>query len=456
MEKPEPEISLVSEDIQNKMFFEPIKIESVSLVDLAINKPYRLSESFLDSIYKSYPLKQEMPRREFLKNLSQITHILNSSNVFNSILCKHDKTTNHLSIGVQPKSFYFLSFSQNYSSRGKISLNYEIGLRNVFKHLDLSKIKFEQKLQEGNSIELSTSFPYFYKTGKTVQFNLFKSNLFLCEDVKTREASFGISAENRKSDSKSESWKIETSKKNIIIDSEKFPDCNYEKYAEAQKSITGTYISSQTKNPYPNFFSQFETKSSVELNLTGGRFASNGKLSVSNYQSVPLRKILPGMRLLEDVYKYYMINLEMCTSLSYNFSLRKQGELSVFHRNYFARMRGFSNVVSNHPFSERLGLAGGVNSQWSFQNSIKLNFNHFPIFQNSSLAPFWHSSVYMMSFNSFARKFMNWNFGVGLNYKLQENVKIELIYNFFHLSLPKSSAELNKEENFQIRLSFND
>lgn len=456
MDSQNPVISLVENEVKGNIFFEPSNIRHVKFTDLKTGHGYSIESKLLNSLLKKYPLEGEMPMRVFLQNLIQISEIFSESNVFGQILVKREKKTGTLNFGVYPKSFHFLSFAQNFSSNGKVSLAYELGFRNLLKRLDSTRLKFEQRLNEGSSFEAMMRFPFFFKREAALQYNFLHSNMFLCNNLNVRELSFSITLDEQIKTQKQTSHKIEISKKKLEMNPRFFPDCDFMKFVHPELSLGYSYNSIDNENPWPLIFNSFSRKWSANFSLNSKKLVPNVKLNFVNYNSFYLWKILPKSFRFEDFYKYFMLEIESYNSLGLNFGLRKNEKISIFNRVFLNRMRGFSEVESNFPFPEQINIQNGITDQLIFVNFLKLNMKHFPIFKGSSIHPFWHSTLYANTFNFFKNRFFNWNLGIGLNYNIQANTKIEILYNFFHFNYPRIRADLNKEECFQIRISFND
>lgn len=416
-------------------------ITSINYINKKTGKEINLDDNLKTNLQNYYNIKGFKNDKIYSRALSHFIRFLESTNQFNQILAR--ETENNLTFLLSKKSPYYMTFSQNFSTSGKIGLSYEFGFRNYLSLLEVVSFKAEKHIDEGNSFDFNVSFP-FVSTEKTADFSAGFMTTTLFPEFKVEKLSSMFKINNNK-DQNFYSIGIESNRP--VFDAHHFRGNSYNSLLKIENNINATYGKGFI---YRNrFFHSIKNYFEAKLFVYSLKNADL-QFNLKNNNKFYLHQILP-FRLFKNNIKYHTMEIENSNNLVISNAVNHKENISMIKKHYFNRNRGYHNIDSNIPF-----IANSVNTynQIALSQSFKLNLKHFNLIQNDNCFPFFHVTNYFNSYNWFKKLTVDSCIGAGLIYRMNEKVSLELLYNFVHWSSHK--GPFTKTENFQIRVAFDD
>lgn len=448
------EIFNIEEQIPSSVVDTPQFINSIEFHNLSTEAGFSVRKHIISFIEREYGLKGFVSDRQYSQSVANLLRNLQATEIFKRIIV-HNSKERVLNVDVVPKSRHFQVFSQNFGTSGKVGMSYELGMRNILGCFETTMFKYEKRIYDGNTLEVKMTFPFFRKKNMAFNISSSVSDSLLVDEIKKSEVNLAAGVSQQLGQGRDQDFRIELADRQLVFDSRKFDNFDYENHLEPEKSINLAYGFNKTEKNEQDLFHFDGFQSKFQLFVFPFKTKVDYKVDLTKINRLWLYKLWPFSTIFSETEKTRQIELESINTLSYMSTFDQAKGISMFDRQYMNRTRGYNIIEANIPFQQIGRNREIVRNQITLINSFKLNLRHFPMFIGNPIYPFWHLTSYTMMLNSGSKVFTNVSGGVGLCYKMQETVGLELLYNFFHWSKPKSGL-YTKEDNFQIRVSFND
>ena len=448
------EVFNLEEQTPSSIVDTPQFINGIEFHNLSNDAGFSVRRRIVSFIEREYGLKGFVSDRQYSQSVADLLRSLQTTEIFRRMIV-HNSKDKILNIDVVPKSRHFQVFSQNFGASGKVGMSYELGLRNMLGYFETTMFKYEKRIYEGNTLEVKMTFPFFRKRNMGFNISSSISDSLLVDEIKKSEVNFAAGISEQLRNGRDHDFRIELANRQLLFDPRKYENFDYEHSLEPEKSINLAYGFNKVEKDSEGLFHFNGLQSKFQLFVFPLKTKADYKIDLTKINRLWLHKLWPFNGVISDSEKMRQIELESVNSLSFMSTFAPHKGISVFDRQYINRTRGFNNIEANIPFQPIGRSRERIRNQISLVNSLKLNLKHFPMFIGNPIYPFWHLTSYTMMLNSGSNVYMNISGGVGLCYKMQETVGLEILYNFFHWTKP-SSGLYTKEDNFQIRVSFND
>lgn len=417
------------------------KITTIDYIDKKTGSHIGINDNLKRRLHSFYNIQGFKTSREHNIGMTSFIRFLDSTDQFNQILVRENE--NSLTFLLSKKSKHFMTFSQNFSSSGKIGLSYEFGLRNFLSMLEIVSFKAEKHVEEGNSFDLNINLP-FASPDNSANLSAGFATTTLFPEFKVERLTAAFKLNNNKHNHFF-SFGVESNRP--TFEPLQFRNHAYDNLLKTEHNINiSAGKSSSTRS---RFFHSINNYMEAKILFYSPK-ASDLQLNFKNNSKFYLHQLLP-FKVLRNQMKYYTMEIDNTTNLFMNNALNHNQNISMIKKHYFSRSRGYHNISSNNPFITHRGT---IYNQIAATHSLKLNLKHFPLIQNDNCFPFFHVTNYFNSYNWLQTFSVDSCIGTGLVYKLNERFSLELLYNFIHMNSQKNS--LTKTENFQIKVSFDD
>ena len=446
-------ISNLDEDFDLTDLDKPLNIKTIQFINIKEKKDFKIKEQIKNILIKKTNFNNFQDPIKFINDTKRTINLLEKSKIFNTIILQKKK--NNLIYYLNPKSWHFQSFSQNFSSSGKIGFSDEIGLRNIFKHLELLTFKYDKNIGGGNLMDFAVDFPIFEINKKLYDFKI--SAAFgddtLYDDLYINKKNFCLNFFDQEN-----FWNflVKFQKRRFLFSPVIFKNYEYEDYLKNDYALDFVFSKKNEVKDENNFFHFISKTKTFTFSHSLTKNSSDLIFNFDIKNKFFLRKLLPFQNFIDD-FKLYKMEIESNLFFNSLLKINQKKDFSLFNKKYYQRLRGFEKIDSNIPFhlkSQENNKKKINNISLSLLHTLKLNMLYFPQIENQNIFPFFHlTNIFCYDKKTSFKHYLS--SGVGMEFKMNDYIGIEVLFNFFHLY--KDNIFLNsKDETIQVRVSMGD